>query len=193
MSNQELEDSMTALTDTILFQRVQEGDMASFDHLFFRHYDRVYGLLFRLVGSRAEAEDLTQEVFVKLYRQPLAATKDINVGGWLYKVATNLGYNHIRSRKRRWRRNRWLLPDESQADTDPSRLADISETRKAVRAALSRLPERDTRLLLLREMGLSYAELSEVCDIAPGSVGTMLRRAAETFRRVYLEENDNLT
>lgn len=181
---------MTALTDTILIQRVQEGDVASFDHLFFRHYDRVYGLLFRLVGSRAEAEDLTQEVFLKLYHQPLAANQNINVGGWLYRVATNLGYNHIRSRKRRWRRNRWLLPGETRADTDPSSQADISETRKAVRTALSRLPERDTRLLLLREMGLSYAEISEACDIAPGSVGTMLRRAAEAFRSEYLKENE---
>ena len=63
-----------------------------------------------------------------------------------------------------WRRNRWLLPGETRADTDPSSQADISETRKAVRTALSRLPERDTRLLLLREMGLSYAELATALE-----------------------------
>ncbi len=191
MSNQEKDDSMAALSDSLLIQRVKSGDISSFELLFYRHYDRVYGLLFRLLGNRDEAEDITQEVFLKLYRQPLSGKKDHNVGGWLYRVATNMAYNHIRSRNRRWRRNRWLLPDETDSSDDPSKQAALEEAKASVRAALSQLTRRQTQLLVLREMGMSYAELAEVCEVSPGSIGTMLARAAEAFRQVYQEESDS--
>ena len=61
-------DDVTTLTDSLLLERIQQGDTDSFETLFYRHYDRVYGLLYRLVCSRAEAEDLAQEVYVKLYK-----------------------------------------------------------------------------------------------------------------------------
>jgi RNA polymerase sigma-70 factor (ECF subfamily) len=191
MSNQEEDDSMAALSDSLLIQRVKSGDISSFELLFHRHYDRVYGLLFRLLGNRDEAEDITQEVFLKLYRQPLSGNKEHNVGGWLYRVATNMAYNHIRSRTRLWRRNRWLLPDETDSTVDPSAQAALEETKAGVRAALSQLSQRQTQLLILREMGMSYAELAEVCEVSPGSIGTLLARAAEAFRQVYEEESDS--
>lgn len=176
---------VTALSDNILLERAGRGDIASFEALFFRHYDRVYGLLFRLLGNRAEAEDVTQEVFLKLYRRPMAGRLGHNVTAWLYRVATNMGYNHIRGRNRRWRRNRALLPDATDDPSDPAEVAAQQEVRAAVRAALSRLPRRQTQLLILRQMGLSYAELAEICQVAPGSVGTLLARAAEAFRLEY--------
>lgn len=192
--SEETNRTVTTLTDTLLLQRLAVGDEASFDALFYRHYDRVYGLLFRLVGNRAEAEDLTQEVFIKLYNEsvgprpffqrPRARDADHNVGAWLYRVATNLGYNALRGRRRRWERNLLLVPDPAGtpgADQEVER----RERETAVRAALLQLPERDGQLLLLRQLGLSYTELAAACDVAPGSVGTLLRRAGEAFRQAY--------
>jgi RNA polymerase sigma-70 factor (ECF subfamily) len=182
---------VAALTDNVLLERIGRGDVASFETLFYRHYDRVYGLLFRLLGNRVEAEDVTQEVFLKLYWQPLRkgliGRQEHNVGAWLYRVATNMGYNHIRSRKREWQRNTVLVPDATDALPDPAERAAQQETRLQVRRALAQLPQRQTQLLLLRQMGFSYTELAEACEIAPGSVGTMLSRAAEAFRKVYDE------
>jgi len=182
---------VTTLSDTILLERMRQGDEGSFEILFYRHYDRVYGLLFRLLGNRVEAEDVTQELFLKLYRQPLGGRKNHNVSAWLYKAATNMAYNHIRGRNRRWQRNRILLADASDDPSDPAETALRNERETAVRAALLRLPERQSRLLLLRQMGLSYAELAEVNDIAPGSVGKMLSRAADKFREAYQKEQEN--
>lgn len=176
---------VTSLADSLLLKGVGRGDTAAFDALFRRHYDRVYGLLFRLVGNRVEAEDLTQEVFLKLYHRPLHGNREHNVGAWLYRVATNMGYNHIRGRRRFWQRNVVLVPEENSRQNDPAERAAERETRAAVRAALARLPERQVQLLLLRQMGLSYAELAEACEVAPGSVGTLLARAAEAFRKAY--------
>lgn len=182
---------MTVQSDSILMERLSRGDVDSFELLFYRHYDRVYGLLFRLLGNRGEAEDITQEVFLKLYRQPLGGEREHNVSGWLYRVATNMGYNALRGRKRRWQRNRVLVPDPTDGSQDPAEAAAQEETRAAVRAALARLPQTQTQLLLLRQMGLSYAELAETCGIAPGSVGKTLARAADAFRNIYSDERSN--
>ena len=183
---------VSTASDNVLIERISEGDIASFDTLFYRHYDRIYGLLFRLVGNRVEAEDITQEVFLKLYHHAFTKklfkrNREHNIGAWLYRVATNLGYNAIRGRKRRWTRNVWLVPDPddiSRPDVEVERL----EAKTAVRQALAHLPQRQTQLLLLRQMGLSYAECAAACDIAPGSVGTLLARASAAFRKAYQEE-----
>ena len=182
--------SVTAISDNVLIERLNQGDVASFETLFFRHYDRVYGLLFRLLGNRAEAEDIAQEVFIKLYQKPLIGRRDHNVSAWLYRVAMNKGYNQIRSRKRRWRREEVIVADAVVATSDPSEIADKNDSIAIVRAALLRLPERQAKLLLLRQMGLSYAELAEACGMSPGSVGKTLSRAAEAFRIAYKKDNE---
>lgn len=192
MSNPETKgEAVTALSDSILLERVGQGDEASFEILFYRHYDRIYGLLFRLLGNRTEAEDVTQEVFLRLYRRPLRGRREHNVGGWLYRVATNMGYNHLRSTKRRWGRNTLLVPDVTDAAVQPADKAIQEETKAVVRTALARLPQRQTQMLLLRQMGLSYAELATACDVAPGSVGTLLTRASQAFREAYDEEKQD--
>lgn len=183
-------DSVTTISDRQLLEQAHAGDKVSFEALFYRHYDRVYGLLYRLLGNRTEAEDLTQEVFLKLYYQRFRSGQEHNIGGWLYRVATNMGYNALRSRQRRWQRNTHLLPDNTDSVETPAEAIARQETREAVRAALARLSPRETQLLLLREMGLSYQELAAACQVAPGSVGTLLRRAAVAFRQVYGEEGE---
>lgn len=186
---------MTTVSDSLLLERMAQGDVASFETLFYRHYDRVYGLLFRLMGNRDEAEDLTQEVFMKLYnyafgkrlfRQRRADGEEHSLTAWLYRVATNSGYNAIRGRRRRQSRDSVLLPESEIAPT-PTTEQEVEHRYQAtlVRATLARLPERQVQLLLLRQMEFSYAELAAVCGIAPGSVGTLLARAVEAFRREW--------
>ena len=181
-------ESVTTLSDSMLLERTAQGDTAAFEALFHRHYDRVYGLLFRLVGDRGEAEDLTQEVFLKLYQRHFASGREHNVSAWLYRVATNMGYNAVRGRQRRWRRNTQLVPDATEQPVTPAERFSQQETRATVRAALAHLSPRDSQLLLLRQMGLSYGELATACEVSSTSVGTLLRRAAEAFREAYQEE-----
>jgi RNA polymerase sigma-70 factor (ECF subfamily) len=185
MADSEPGDPSMMISDTLLVQRFREGDLASFEELFLRHYDRVYGLLYRLVGTRHEAEDLTQEVFLRLYRRPLS--RPDNVTGWLYRVAMNAGYNALRSENRRFRRERASAPEVEVA---PSTEAEVTgrERSRQVRAALATLPPRSAQLLVMRHMGFSYRELAEIVGVAPGSVGTLLNRAGEAFRKAYREE-----
>lgn len=176
-------DHMSALPDSILLRRFQqEGDISSFEALFDRHYDRVYGALFRLIGTRQEAEDLAQEVFLKLYQRRLQHGE--NVAGWLYRVATHTGYNALKMNSRRERREQIaeVLPASSP---EPEQEILKEEMRIEVRLALAKLPERSVQLLILRQMGLNYQELAAVTGVAPGSVGTLLARAGRQFKRAY--------
>lgn len=169
-----------------MLEGLRQGDHASFEALFHRHYKRVYYLLYRLVGTREEAEELAQEVFIKLYRKPLR--QGANVSGWLYKVATNLGFNALRGNKRRNRREETVMVDAPMTSPSAAAEADRNLVQEQVRAALAQLKPRDGQLLLLRQMGLSYRELAEALNVSPNSIGTLLSRAERAFRQMYKEE-----
>ena len=181
---------MTSLSDNLLLEQIGQGDVASFEALFHQHYDRVYGLLFRLLGNRDEAEDVTQEVFLKLHDHAFSRRflkrREHNIGAWLYRTATNMGYNAIRGRQRRWQRNTLLVPDPAGIP-GAEKEVEQKERETAVRQTLAQLPERDTQLLLMRQMDFSYAECAEAIGVAPSSVGTLLARAAAAFKEAYEE------
>ena len=158
----------------------------AFEAAFLEHYARVYGVLFRLVGDRAEAEDLTVETFWRLWQR--APRRADNLGGWLYRVAMRLGYNALRAGRRR---ERYELEAGREALTnnappDPAEAAERADERAAVRVVLDQMKPRDARLLLLRHSGLSYAEIAAALGLAPGSVGTLLARAEEEFELRYV-------
>lgn len=160
---------------------------ADLDALFAQHWSWVYGLLFRLVGEHAEAEDLALEVFWRYYYNPPTEPDAQRVGGWLYRVALRLGFNSLRAQRRRntyenavGRQN--LEHGQSQ---DPANQVELEEQRQQVRQILVQMKPKTARLLVLRYNGLSYAEIAATLEIAPGSVGTFLARAEAEFQKRY--------
>jgi RNA polymerase sigma-70 factor (ECF subfamily) len=154
--------------------------------VFRQHWSRVYSVLFRLVGDGDEAEDLALETFWRLYRRSPALDED-RLGGWLYRVATNLGFNALRSRRRRLRYEdrAGASAIEDGRPIDPAQALEQSQERQRVQATLERMKPRSARLLVLRYSGLSYAQIAEAMGVAPGSVGTLLARAEEEFERCF--------
>lgn len=176
---------MTVTSERVRAPKAQpkaRADSAAFEATFLQHYGRVYGVLFRLVGDRAEAEDLTVETFWKLWQNP--PPRADNVAGWLYRVATRLGYNALRAARRRTRHEQAAV-NENAAVQDPADEAERADERARVRATLSRMPERDAQLVLLRYSGCKYNEIAAAVGISPNSVGTLLTRAEELFERLY--------
>jgi RNA polymerase sigma-70 factor (ECF subfamily) len=169
-------------SDAALLERLRSGDSTAFEELFLRHYAGVYRVLYGVVGNAQEAEDLAQETFTALYRQPPRLDGSSAVGAWLYRVAVNRAYNALRSRQRSQRRLGWVEP-EQQSDPQDEYLR--REEREGVQAVLAGLPERTTKLLLLRHAGLSYAEIAAALQIASASVGTLLARAERAFAAAY--------
>jgi RNA polymerase sigma-70 factor (ECF subfamily) len=153
----------------------------AFEAAFAEHYTRVYGVLFRLLGDRAEAEDLTVETFWRLWEH--APRRADNLAGWLYRVAMRLGYNALRASRRR---DRYELEAGHEAlivnaAPNPADAVELAQERAAVRAVLDQMKPRDAQLLVLRHSGLSYAEIAAALGLAPGSVGTLLARAETEF------------
>lgn len=173
---------------TDLYHNPARWDERAFEALFLEHYPGVYGVLFRLTGDAQAADDLTAETFWRLWDRPPARQE--NLSGWLYRVATHLGYNALRAEKRRSvyetaaSLNAPPLPD-------PARALELREERQRVRDALRQLPLRDVQLLTLRHAGLAYREIAAVVGAAPGSIGTLLARAEARFTDLFRKgEND---
>ena len=158
---------------------------AEFEATFSEHYTRVYGVLFRLLGDRAQAEDLTVEAFWRLWERAPQARE--NLGGWLYRVAMRLGYNALRAARRRERYELQAGREALELNTspEPSRAVEQRQERQQVRAVLGDMKERDAQLLVLRHSGFSYREIADTLGVAPGSVGTLLARAETEFEKRY--------
>jgi RNA polymerase sigma-70 factor (ECF subfamily) len=182
--------AMSDLSDRTLLHGVRGGDERAFEALFARHYASVYGVVFRIVGSAEEAEEVTQDTFLKLYQRPLADSDDTNVRGWLFRVATNAAFNAVRSRRRRlgWLR-RFAGRAERLADDDPLDHVARHDEAAIVRDHLARLPERQRTALVLRSSGMSYAEVASAIGVNASSVGTILSRAERAFRESYQAAN----
>jgi RNA polymerase sigma-70 factor (ECF subfamily) len=158
-----------------------------FEEIFQQHWPRLVTLLFRLTGDRDEAEDLALEAFWRLHRNPSVRQSRADPGGWLYRVATRLGYNALRSRKRRGRYEQaaGTQAAEPSVQSAPEAQVEQRQERERVRRVLARMRPRSAQLLILRHSGLSYAEVAAATGTAPGSVGTLLARAEKEFERLY--------
>jgi len=153
---------------------------ADFEHLFETEYARVVRVAQRVLGERAPAEDVAQEVFLSFYRSHPATAS--YAAAWLHAAAAHAALNVIRSGKRRAVREVAVV-DAEQAGSDPEAAALAAERRTEVRAALARMPARGATLLALRYSGLSYAECAAALDVSASSIGTLLRRAEEAFKK----------
>ena len=159
----------------------------SFDELFVEHWSAVYGTLARLVGDPAEAEDLALETFLRLHqRYPLPET-GFNLGGWLYRVATNLGLRSIRSFKRRERYELAAGKNalETASEYQPAEIQAKEEERQIARAILARMDSRQAQLLVMRHSGVSYKEIAAALNLSPTSIGPLLLRAEREFEKRY--------
>jgi RNA polymerase sigma-70 factor, ECF subfamily len=150
-----------------------------------RHWTGVYGIVLRLTGDPQEAEDLALEVFWRLYRQP--PVDRTRLAGWLYRVASNLGLNALRARKRRAHYETESIVDSALSDppADPAEQVERRIERQQVRDVLAQLKPRDAQLLVLRHAGLTYAEVADALGLATSSIGTLLTRAEADFERRY--------
>lgn len=170
--------------------RYSQGDSEAidftFEDVFLKYYDRVLAVLVRLVGDRAQAEELADDVFLKLHRQP-PANREQNLGGWLYRIATNLGIDALRMMARRQRYEQQAGARAWDKEPEASPLDEIirRERSRQVREVLVRLKPAQAQLLILRYSGFSYKELADVLGVQSSSIGTLLARAEADFEKMY--------
>jgi RNA polymerase sigma-70 factor (ECF subfamily) len=179
--------------EAALMLRVRDGDAAAFAELVRRHWPRVCGRLRRQLGDRQEAEDLTQEVFSRLYRARARYEPRAKFATWLHHITQNAARNALRSRRRRpWARLGALAgpaaePPRGRALADPggppSRPLERAELAGRVRAAVAELGGRQRRAVELRQFqGRSHAEVAAALEVSPKAAKSLLNRARGRLR-----------
>lgn len=172
--------------------RAQQGDHRAYEQLVRQHQNRIFRHLLNLTGSREEALELSQEVFLKAWEALPAWRPEAQFHTWLYRIASNLAYDLLRRRR--------IVTYEALADdydvpadeAGPEGRLQARQGMAALDAALARLPPDQREIVLLREVeGLSYDELAATLGIDEGTVKSRLARGraalAQAYRRTHHE------
>lgn len=175
------------VSDDDLMCKFQKGDESGFLRLLERYQDRILNYVYRMVNDRHLAEDLTQEVFVRIYLNAGRYHPGSRFAPWLYRIASNLAINELRRRKR-WR---FVAINSNPSDDERNVITDLEdektispedsvvklEAAEEVAEALKKIPMKYRGPLILRELeGYDYEEIAQILDIPRGTVKSRLNR-----------------
>jgi RNA polymerase sigma-70 factor, ECF subfamily len=158
--------------------------------LFCAQFVRIARGVARVVRDPARAEELAVEAFVKLLRHPQVHNSDGNVEAWLYRTAIRLGLDELHRQTRRARFERRFRFAGSDRQASPEDLHAAHQEQERVRLVLSTVQPRQAELLLLRGHDFSYNEIAAALNIRPTSLGKLLARAQQSFRKEYIRRYD---
>jgi len=171
--------------EIVLIQRLKQGDEKAFEQIFRRYQKRVYNVAYRMTGNRETAEDMTQEVFLRLFQKIHKFKGKSSFSTWLYRLTVNLCLDHLRKRN--------AHPTESLEDIDEKALiyektpeddVILRERREAIQRIIGSLPGKMRAIIILREIeGLSYKEIAEAMSCSMGRVKSLLHEARMELKR----------
>ena len=190
--------------DVRLMLEVRDDNAAAFDELMLRYQERLVTVLEHLTGRRDQAEDLAQEVFLRVYRSRKRYIVGAKFSTWLYTIANHVAANALRSRSRRPEVNLTARPNDSTgvvgldrlalaaSGAMPARQLDKAELRDVVRDALAGLSERQRMAVLLNKFeGMCYADIAQAMELSPQAIKSLLSRARVNLKEIlepYLED-----
>jgi len=183
----------TAETDAAIMLRVKAGDVSGFDFLINKYRKPIIHFMFRMVHNQAVAEELAQEVFLRVYRSRETYRAEARFSTWLYRIATNLGVNYARDTKQERAASTVYLdePDTETgimhdvADSTPSAEAKIlrRERMQAIREHVMSLPERQRMAVLMHKYEeMDYRQIGDVLKLSESATKSLLFRAYQTLR-----------
>lgn len=182
--------------DVQLMLRVRDGDDSAFEELVNSYQDRLIGIFYHMMRDRSVAEDLAQEVFLRVYRARERYEPRARFSTWLFRIVNNIASNSRRSKGRRKEVSMTVsdsggvpIRAEEQLAVEksglmPARQLHKSEMREIVRDALETLNDRQKLAVLLNKFeGMSYADIGEAMELKPAAVKSLLSRARENLRQ----------
>src|SRR5665213_984423 len=185
--------SFAGMDDAGIMLELRAGNMDAFDILLAKYRKPIIHFMYRMVHNQAVAEELAQEVFLRVYRSRETYRAEARFSTWLYRIATNLGVNHARD-TRHERTASMVYLDETDmetgttpdvADATPSVEADLvrRERMKAIRQHVTALPERQrTAVLMHKYEGMDYKQIGKVLKLSESATKSLLFRAYQTLR-----------
>ncbi len=190
---------MTREQEAQIVRRVLQGDVNAFEKLVTEYEKAVYAIALRMTGNAEDAADMTQETFIKAYNSLQSFRGDSKFSVWLYRIASNVCLDFLRSRSRKptvslsveddeGEETELDIADESQS---PEQLLERGLTRDAVRRGLEALPPDYRQILLLREIqGLSYEEIADTLSIEVGTVKSRIFRARKRLCSFLIQDGN---
>jgi len=186
-------EALESLSDAEVMLRVGAGDDAAFEWLVRKYRRPMIGFMYRMTRNQAVAEELAQEVFLRVYRSRSSYAAQARFTTWLYRIATNLAVNYARdSRAERTSRKLCLdapdlasgtLPDVADAGATAEQAMLREERLAAIRRQVHGLPERQRLAVLMHKyQGLEYREIAQVLKLSESATKSLLFRAYETLR-----------
>ena len=181
------------MDDAAVMLELRSGNMAAFDVLLGKYRKPIIHFMYRMVHNQAVAEELAQEVFLRVYRSRETYRAEARFSTWLYRIATNLGVNHARdTRHERTASTIYLDQTDEETGSTPD-VADLTpgaETRMvqdermaAIRDYVLALPERQrTAVLMHKYEGMDYKQIGEVLKLSESATKSLLFRAYQTLR-----------
>jgi len=180
-------------SDAAIMLRVAAGDEAGYSFLVEKHYRAMIHFLFRMVHNQAIAEELAQEVFLRVYRSRASYRAEAKFTTWLYRIATNLAVNHARDTRHERNAQTVYLdqPDPETgttpdvADDDPTAEQNLlrDERMAAIRQHVMALPERQRMAVLMHKyQGMDYRQIGDVLKLSESATKSLLFRAYQTLR-----------
>ncbi|GAC1433773.1 MAG: hypothetical protein NVSMB62_29800 [Acidobacteriaceae bacterium] len=181
------------MEDSAIMLELRAGNMAGFDFLIQKYRKPIINFMYRMVRNQAVAEELAQEVFLRVYRSRETYRAEARFSTWLYRIATNLGVNHARD-TRHERNASTVYLDETDAETGTTPdVADSTpgaenemlrrERLNAIRQHVMALPERQKMAVLMHKYeGMDYKQIGEVLKLSESATKSLLFRAYQTLR-----------
>ena len=184
--------------EKVLLARAKKGEIAAFESLMTAYENRIYSLALRSTGSEQDAADITQEVFLRAWKNLDSFRGDSSLSTWLYRVTSNLCVDFARKKAAEGMPTSIDDEESPAADlADPSRMAqpeaaaENSELREELQFALAQLSEEHRRVVLLRDVaGMTYTDIARTLGLEEGTVKSRLARARASLRKILLERGN---
>jgi RNA polymerase sigma-70 factor (ECF subfamily) len=185
VNEREITDAIPLFDEDSLVRKAQAGEAAAFERLYEMHVRRMYALCLRMVSDHRNAEELTQDIFVRAWEAISTFRFQSAFGTWLHRLGTNVVLGHLRSEKRR--EGKVSTTEDLEAFENGVRQA-MPETKLDLERAIASLPDGAKEVLILHDIeGYRYREIAEMTDIAEGTVKSQLNRARKLVREALLK------
>ncbi len=174
--------------NTKLLEKAKKGDLGAFEEIVSLFERPIFSFVYRLLGNRQDAEDATQETFVKLYKKIGKADTSQNFKSWIYTIATNTAYDILRKRKHVVEtelEEAILIPDETETGEDPYYQADRQFDAGVVQSHLLKLkPAQRSVILLHYNQDFSIEQIAAITGLPTGTIKTHLHRGRNELKKI---------